>query len=129
MQEQRIRAEEQRRQELQQALEEEKRGQEERVRRMEEKFAEEKRQQQEELQRALDSKLEEQRQMIEKGFKDKAEMMNQEIKQLRTEQTRVKESKPGFIEKVFLPIASIGRDILSTVLQYKGMCKMFGRKK
>ncbi|XP_063061959.1 guanylate-binding protein 1-like [Engraulis encrasicolus] len=129
VQEQRARAEEQRRQELQQALEDEKRGQEERVRRMEEKFAEEKRQQQEELQRALNSKLEEQRQMIEKGFKDKAEMMNQEIKQLRTEQTRVKESKPGFIEKVFLPIASIGRDILSTVLQYKGMCKMFGRKK
>ncbi|XP_063061949.1 guanylate-binding protein 1-like isoform X2 [Engraulis encrasicolus] len=76
VQEQRIRAEEQRRQELQQALEEEKRAQEERVRCMEEKFAKEKRQQQEELQRALDSKLEEQRQMIEKGFKVEHGMLN-----------------------------------------------------
>ncbi|KAL2086085.1 hypothetical protein ACEWY4_017144 [Coilia grayii] len=127
VQEQRVKVEEQRRQELQQALEDEKRSQEERMRRLEEKFAEEKKLQQEELDRVLSSKLAEQREMLEKGFKDRAETMSQEIEQLRRERVRNDEDKPGFLQEVLLPLVRIGSDILSTLLQYKGMCKRFER--
>ena len=95
------------------------------MRRLEEKMEEEKKLQHEELDRALESKLKEQREMMEKGFKDKAETMGQEIEQLKKEQKTNQEAKPGFLEKVFLPIAKIGSNIFSTFLQYKGMRKMF----
>ncbi|XP_031418236.1 guanylate-binding protein 1-like isoform X1 [Clupea harengus] len=125
VQEQKVKAEEQRSQDLQRALEDERRSQEERMRRLEEKMEEEKKLQHEELERALESKLKEQREMMEKGFKDKAETMGQEIEQLKKEQKTNQEAKPGFLEKVFLPIAKIGSNIFSTFLQYKGMRKMF----
>ncbi|XP_031418233.1 guanylate-binding protein 1-like isoform X2 [Clupea harengus] len=125
VQEQKAKAEEQRSQDLQRALEDERRSQEERMRRLEEKMEEEKRLQQEELDRALESKLKEQKEMLEKGFKGQAEIMGQEIEQLKKEKQQNQEDKPGFLEKVFIPLAEIGSNVLSTVLQFKGMRKMF----
>ena len=95
------------------------------MRRLEEKMEEEKKLQHEELELALESKLKEQREMLEKGFKGQAEIMGQEIEQLKKEKQQNQEDKPGFLEKVFMPLAEIGSDVLSTVLQYKAIGKRF----
>ncbi|XP_076139524.1 guanylate-binding protein 7-like isoform X1 [Alosa pseudoharengus] len=129
VQEQQAKVAAQRQEDLQRALEDEKRNQEERLRRMEEKMEEEKRLQREELDRALESKLKEQQEMMEKGFRDKAEIMSQEIEQLRKEKEKQKEAEPGFFQKVFMPVAKLGADVLSSVLQFKAMGKMFGKGK
>ena len=63
--------------------------------------------------------------MMEKGFKDQAEIMGEEIEQLKKEKTQIKEAKPGFFEKIIMPLAKIGNNVFSTVLQYKGIRKMF----
>ena len=94
------------------------------MRRLQEKMEEEKQLQHEELDRALESKLKEQREMMEKGFKDKAETMGQEIEQLKKEKQQNQEAKPGFFKEYIVPIAKIGGNVLSTVLQYKMMIRM-----
>ncbi|XP_062409715.1 guanylate-binding protein 1-like isoform X2 [Sardina pilchardus] len=129
VQEQQAKVAAQRQEDLQRALEDEKRNQEERLRRMEEKMEEEKRLQREELDRALESKLKEQQEMMEKGFRDKAEIMSQEIEHLKKERENQKEAEPGFFKKYFMPVAKLGTNILSSVLQYKAMGKMFGKGK
>ena len=43
--------------------------------------------------------------MMEKGFKGQAEIMGQEIEQLKKEKQQNQEDKPGFLEKVFMPLA------------------------
>ncbi|XP_076139556.1 guanylate-binding protein 3-like [Alosa pseudoharengus] len=129
VQEQQAKVAAQRQEDLQRALEDEKRNQEERLRRMEEKMEEEKRLQREELDRALESKLKEQQEMMEKGFRDKAEIMSQEIEQLRKEKEKQKEADPGFFHRYIMPVAKLGADVLSSVLQFKAMGKMFGKGK
>ncbi|XP_042559407.1 guanylate-binding protein 1-like [Clupea harengus] len=119
VQEQKAKAEEQRSQDLQRALEDERRSQEARVRCLQEKMEEEMQLQREELKQALDSKLKEQREMLEKGFKDQADIMGQEIEQLKKEMQKIQEVKPGFFEQVIMPLANIGTGILSNYLQYK----------
>ncbi|XP_076139387.1 guanylate-binding protein 3-like [Alosa pseudoharengus] len=116
-------------QDLQRVREYEWRSQEERIRRMEEKMEEEKRLQREELKRALESKLKEQQEMMEKGFRDKAEIMKQEIEQLKREKEKQKEldmememekeAGPGVFEKYIVPVAKIGASVLSSYLLYK----------
>ena len=125
MQEQKVKAEEQRSLDLQRALEDERRSQEARVRCLQEKMEEEMQLQREELKQALDSKLKEQREMLEKGFKDQADIMGQEIEQLKKEMQKIQEVKPGFFEQVIMPLANIGTGILSNYLQYKRMYNMF----
>ncbi|KAL2086071.1 hypothetical protein ACEWY4_017130 [Coilia grayii] len=121
VQEQRVKVEEQRRQELQQALEDERRSQEERMRRLEEKIAEEKKLQREELDRALSSKMAEQQEMLEKGFADRVEVLEDELRQLRREREEQakRDADTGFFEKVIQPIVEIGKDVLSKILDYK----------
>ncbi|XP_012675999.2 guanylate-binding protein 1-like isoform X5 [Clupea harengus] len=117
VQEQKAKAEEQRSQDLQCALEDERRSKEECVARLVTKMEEEKQLQHEELERALESKLKEQREMMEKGFKNKAEIMSQEIEQLKKERQQNQETEPGFFERVIEPLLKIGADILSSYLQ------------
>lgn len=118
VQEQQAKAAAKRQEDLQHALEDERHNQEERIKRMEEKMEEEKRLHSEELDRALESKLREQKEMLEKGFKDKAEIMGQEIEQLKREKVQ-KEADPGFFKKYVMPAFEVGKEVLSTFLQYK----------
>ncbi|XP_076139505.1 guanylate-binding protein 7-like isoform X2 [Alosa pseudoharengus] len=124
VQEQQAKVAAQRQEDLQRALEDEKHSQEERLRRMEEKMEEEKRLQREELERALESKLKERQEMMEKGFRDKAEIMSQEIEQLKREKEKEKEADPGFLKKYLVPAAEIGKEVLSTFLQYKMLTRL-----
>ena len=55
--------------------------------------------------------------MMEKGFKDQAEIMDQEIEQLKKERQQNQETEPGFFERVIEPLLKIGADILSSYLQ------------
>ncbi|XP_042560237.1 guanylate-binding protein 1-like [Clupea harengus] len=119
VQEQKAKVEEQRLKDLQRALEDELRGQEEWVRHLEEKMEEEKKLQQEEWTRVLEGKLEEQKEMMEKWFKNKAEIMSQEIEQLKKEMQNNQEAKPGFFKECIMPIVTISADVLSKYLQYK----------
>ncbi|XP_041961006.1 guanylate-binding protein 1-like isoform X2 [Alosa sapidissima] len=108
VQEQQAKVAAQRQKDLQRALEDEKRNQEERLRRMEEKMEEEKCLQREELDRALESKQKEWQEMMQKGFRDKVEIMSQEIEHLKKE--KEKEADPGFFKKYLMPAAEVGKE-------------------
>ncbi|KAL7842539.1 hypothetical protein SRHO_G00242280 [Serrasalmus rhombeus] len=83
--EQQKKAAEEKQMEMARMMDVEKQNQQERLMQMERKFEEEKHLQQEELNKALNSKLAEQKDLLEKGFKEKAEVMDQEIEQLKKE--------------------------------------------
>ncbi|XP_031418352.1 guanylate-binding protein 1-like [Clupea harengus] len=117
VQKQKIKAKEQRYQDLQRALEDESRSQEARGRSLREKKEEEKQLQHEELERALENKQKEQREMLEQGFKDQADIMGQEIEQLKKEKQQNQEAKPSISKKI--------SNVLSSMLEYKGMRKKF----
>ncbi|XP_062387476.1 guanylate-binding protein 1-like [Sardina pilchardus] len=121
LQKQQVKVAEQHQQDLQRVREDEQRSQEERLRRMVEKMEEEKRLQLEELERAMDCKLKEQKEMMEKGFRNQADIMNQEIEQLKKEKEMEmeKEAGPGIFEKYIVPAAKIGATLLSTFLSYQ----------
>ncbi|XP_042560235.1 guanylate-binding protein 1-like [Clupea harengus] len=109
VQEQVVKAEQQRSQDLQCALEDERRSKEERIRRLEEKMEEEKKLLRKEFEQALESKMKEQKEMLEKGFKDQVEIMGQEIKELKNEFDKIKKAYP----KKNKPMTKIGGDINS----------------
>ncbi|KAL7842543.1 hypothetical protein SRHO_G00242320 [Serrasalmus rhombeus] len=67
----------------------EKKSQQERLMQMERKFEEKKHLPQEELNKAVNSKLAEQKDLLEKGFKEKAEVMDQEIQLLKKEKEEI----------------------------------------
>lgn len=84
------------------------------------KFEEETFQQQEEIDRAMESKLNEQRALLQKGFDEKAQLMDLEIEQLKKE----KENQSGGIFKDnFLPLLDVAKDVLNSILQYKATVK------
>ncbi|XP_030641364.1 guanylate-binding protein 1-like [Chanos chanos] len=103
--EQRVKAEEERRKEMEKKLEEMRRSHEQRIKQMEEKMKRESCQQKKELELAIESKVKEQRALLEKGFKEKADLLNNQIQQLREQ---IAESSRGlleiirnFVQKVF----------------------------
>ncbi|XP_030641362.1 guanylate-binding protein 1-like [Chanos chanos] len=98
--EQRIKAEQERQEEMKKTLEEDRRSQRERLKQLEEKMEEERRQQQKEMQLAMESKLKEQRDLLEKGFKEEADLLNEEIQQIRIEQA---ESSGNIFQDILLP--------------------------
>ncbi|XP_043094390.1 guanylate-binding protein 1-like isoform X3 [Puntigrus tetrazona] len=90
---QEINTKEQQQRQLEEKMEAEKRSNDERMRQMKEKMDEEMKLQREEAERAMDCKLKEQAALLEKGFQDKADIMNEEIKDFRTKsENREKEN-------------------------------------
>ncbi|XP_036418332.1 guanylate-binding protein 1-like isoform X3 [Colossoma macropomum] len=119
--EQQKKAAEEKQMEMAQVMQVEKESHQERLQQMKEKFEEEKRLQQEELNKAVESKLAEQKDLLEKGFKEKAKLLDQEIEQLKKEK---ESSGSGSIFKDYvMPIVHAATDIFSTFLQYKLMRK------
>ncbi|KAI4893123.1 hypothetical protein NFI96_020636 [Prochilodus magdalenae] len=102
---------------MEQAMRAQKESHEERMQQMKNKFEEGKRLHQEELDKAVESKLAEQKDFLEKGFKDRANLLDQEIEQLKNK------NKGNFFKDYVMPIISTATDVLSTVLQYKLMRK------
>ncbi|XP_037386993.1 guanylate-binding protein 1 isoform X2 [Pygocentrus nattereri] len=111
--EQQKKAAEEKQMEMARLMEVEKKSQQERLLQMERKFEEEKHLQQEELNKAVNSKLAEQKDLLEKGFKEKAEVMDQEIQQLKKEK-----EENSFFKEVVMPLVDVGKELFSSILQY-----------
>ncbi|XP_048008541.1 guanylate-binding protein 1-like isoform X2 [Megalobrama amblycephala] len=80
---QEVKAKDKKQQQLEEKMETERQTNEERMRQMKEKMKEEMKLQREEADRAMDSKLREQADLLEKGFKEKADRMSQEIEEFK----------------------------------------------
>uniref|UniRef100_A0A673MX66 Guanylate-binding protein 1-like n=1 Tax=Sinocyclocheilus rhinocerous TaxID=307959 RepID=A0A673MX66_9TELE len=85
--EQEIKARDEKQRQLEEKMEAERQSNEERMRQMKEKMDEEMKLQREEAERAMDSKLREQADLQEKGFKEKADRMSQEIEEFKRRST------------------------------------------
>ncbi|XP_030641365.1 guanylate-binding protein 1-like [Chanos chanos] len=120
--EQRVKAEQEKKEKMEKSIEEVRRSYEERMKQMEEKMEEERHQQQKEMELAIESKLKEQSNLLEKGFKEKADLLNEEIQQLRKEKS---ESSGGAFKNIVMPLLKTGVEVFSTFLQYKTMGKAF----
>ncbi|XP_067116476.1 guanylate-binding protein 1-like isoform X4 [Osmerus mordax] len=116
-------AEEEKRIELQRTMEDDRRSQEEKMKKMEEKMKEEFKQQQEEFEKALKVKLQEQEDLLQKGHKEKADLMEQEIQELKKSN---KPEKSGFWANV-MPVVDTLLKVGEIFSQYKIM-KSFSRK-
>uniref|UniRef100_W5L2V8 Guanylate binding protein 1 n=1 Tax=Astyanax mexicanus TaxID=7994 RepID=W5L2V8_ASTMX len=86
----------------------------------EKRIEEEKRLQQEEMNQAIQRKMAEQEILMKNQFKEKAELLGQEIQQLKKEK---EESSKGFFKDVLMPLIGVGKGVLSDVLNYKIMRK------
>ncbi|XP_059403354.1 guanylate-binding protein 4-like [Carassius carassius] len=98
---QEINTKEQKQRQLEEKMETERRSNEERMTQMKEKMDEEMRFQREEAERAMDSKLREQAALMEKGFKEKADRMSQEIEEFRTKNKNAEKETQKLFEKMF----------------------------
>ncbi|XP_051555413.1 guanylate-binding protein 1-like [Myxocyprinus asiaticus] len=115
--EQKCKEEEEKRIESERMMVVEKKRQEDRMRQMEEKMKQEMQQQQQEMDRALESKLKEQEEMLKKGFKERADFLGEEIKNLKKE----KEENSGAFKQYVMPLLSTVANVLPSLLQYKMM--------
>ncbi|XP_072572716.1 guanylate-binding protein 1-like isoform X2 [Paramormyrops kingsleyae] len=88
---QQTKAEEEKRLEMEKTLEDERKNQEKALQMLREKMGDELACQKKETEKALECKLQEQRDLMEKGFKEKAEVMKQEIENLKAEKDKQKE--------------------------------------
>ncbi|XP_051984796.1 guanylate-binding protein 1-like isoform X1 [Xyrauchen texanus] len=119
--EQRCKEEEEKRIESERIMEVEKERQEDRMRQMEEKFSFEMQQQQQEMDRALESKLKEQEELLNKGFKEKAGFLDEEIRNLKAEQKE--SSSGGFFKGVLMPLISTAAQLIPSFLTHRVMMK------
>ncbi len=116
--EQKFQEEEEKRIESERMRKAEKERQDDQMMQMQEKFKQEL-QQQQEMDRAIESKLKEQEEMIKKGFSEKADLLNEEITNLKKE----KESSGGFMKEYVTPILGVVAEMLPAVLNYKVLMK------
>lgn len=113
---QRVKVEQEKKEEMERLMQEEKVHHEQRLQQLQTKIEEEKIEQQEELSRAMESKMAEHKQLLQKGFDEKADMMKLEIEQLKKE----KDEQSGvFFKDYVMPLVDTAKDVFSTVLQYK----------
>ncbi|KAK7163480.1 hypothetical protein R3I93_007516 [Phoxinus phoxinus] len=126
--EQKCKEEEEKRIESERMAHAENERQKDRMRQMEEKFNEEKEQRQQEMDRAIESKLKEQAEMLNKGFREKAEFLDEEINNLKKEKEEKEKSSGGFLKEYLLPIAGAVSEILPSILHYKVLMKGLKRK-
>uniref|UniRef100_A0A671K5A1 Guanylate binding protein 1 n=1 Tax=Sinocyclocheilus anshuiensis TaxID=1608454 RepID=A0A671K5A1_9TELE len=116
---QKYKEEEEKRIESERIMQAEKERQEDQMRQMQEKFNKELEQQQQEMDRAIESKLKEREEMLKKGFSEKADLLNEEIANLKKE----KESSGGLMKEYVMPILGAVAEILPTVFNYKVLNK------
>ncbi|XP_039510485.1 guanylate-binding protein 1 [Pimephales promelas] len=119
--ERKYKEEEEKRIQVERMTQAEKERQEDRMRQMEEKFYQERDQLQKEMDRAIESKLKEQAEMLNKGFREKADFLNEEITNLKKE--KEEKSSEGFVKEYLTPIVGAVSEILPALLQYKVMMK------
>jgi len=119
--ERRYKEEEEKRIQVERMTQAEKERHEDRMRQMEEKFYQERDQLQKEMDRAIESKLKEQAEMLNKGFREKADFLNEEITNLKKE--KEEKSSEGFVKEYLTPIVGAVSEILPALLQYKVMMK------
>ncbi|XP_066512336.1 guanylate-binding protein 1-like [Hoplias malabaricus] len=118
--EQKQKAAEEKQREMDRVMKVEKESNQERMQQMERKFQVERRQQQEELEKAMERKLSEQKELFQKGFKEKAELMELEIRQLNNEKQKSSESG-GFLKDYIMPVINTASTVLSTFFQIKAL--------
>ncbi|ROL49840.1 Guanylate-binding protein 1 [Anabarilius grahami] len=90
---QEIKAKEKKQRQLEEKMEAEKQSNEERMRQMKEKMDEELRLQRKEAEHVMDSKLREQAALLEKGFKEKADMMRQEMEEFKRQNAEAESNR------------------------------------
>ncbi|XP_026105133.1 guanylate-binding protein 1-like isoform X1 [Carassius auratus] len=117
--EQKYKEQEEKRMESERMLQAEKERQQDQMRQMQEKFNKELEQQKQEMDRAIESKLKEREEMLKKGFSEKADLLNEEIANLKKE----KESSGGLMKEVVMPILGTLAEILPAILNYKVLMK------
>ncbi|XP_026145888.1 guanylate-binding protein 1-like isoform X2 [Carassius auratus] len=117
--EQKYKEQEEKRMESERMLQAEKERQQDQMRQMQEKFNKELEQQKQEMDRAIESKLKEREEMLKKGFSEKADLLNEEIANLKKE----KESSGGLMKEVVTPILGTLAEILPAILNYKVLMK------
>ncbi|XP_065122843.1 guanylate-binding protein 2-like isoform X5 [Paramisgurnus dabryanus] len=123
--EQKCKEEEEKRIESERMHEMEQERHEDRIKQMEEKFNKEREQLQEETERAIESKLKEREAYLNKGFKEKAELLEEEIKNLKKQQHE--EKCGGWFKECVMPLVSTFTSILPNLLQYKLMMKRLSK--
>lgn len=118
--EQEKKAAEEKRLEMERTMEDDRRSKDEKLKQMEEKMKEEMKQQERDFHRALECKMQEQKDLLEKGHKEKADLMRQEIEEFKKRNTPEKEGG-GFLESTVMPVLRFGMDVANTFCQYKLM--------
>ncbi|XP_065122929.1 guanylate-binding protein 2-like isoform X2 [Paramisgurnus dabryanus] len=106
--EQKLKEEEEKRIESELLFEAEKKRQEEMKIQMEEKFKKEMKQQQEEIKRGLESKIKEREELLNKGFKEQADLLGKEMNKLKEEQNSF-----GVVGKFFGNVFDIVPNLLT----------------
>ncbi|KAA0718778.1 Guanylate-binding protein 1 [Triplophysa tibetana] len=119
--EQKCKEEEEKRTESEQMMVVEQERLQDRMKQIEEKVKQEMEQQQEEMERAVESKVKEQEALMNKGFKEKAELMEDEIKNLKKQQDE--KSSGGWFKEYVLPIVKTCAEVLPALLQHRFMMK------
>uniref|UniRef100_A0A8K9UDZ7 GB1/RHD3-type G domain-containing protein n=1 Tax=Oncorhynchus mykiss TaxID=8022 RepID=A0A8K9UDZ7_ONCMY len=98
-------------------MEDDRRSKDEKLQQMEEKMKEEMKQQKRDFHRALGCKMQEQKDLLEKGHKEKADLMRQEIEEFKNSNKPEKEGC-GFLESTVMPVLRFGLDAANTFFQY-----------
>ncbi|XP_053342276.1 guanylate-binding protein 1-like [Clarias gariepinus] len=108
--------------EMERLMQEEQQNQKQQLQQMEKKFEEEKVQQQQQLEKALESKVNEQKELIQKGFNEKAQLMQLEMEQLKKEKDELSRS---FFKDYVVPGFDIAKELLLVYMKYKGIKEKF----
>uniref|UniRef100_A0A0E9WF70 Guanylate-binding protein/Atlastin C-terminal domain-containing protein n=1 Tax=Anguilla anguilla TaxID=7936 RepID=A0A0E9WF70_ANGAN len=66
----------------------------------------------------MECKLQEQRDLLEKGFREKAELMNQEV-QILKEKSKESDNSGNVWTNAVLPVIRQGLETASSIFQYK----------
>ncbi|KAL0963675.1 hypothetical protein UPYG_G00309400 [Umbra pygmaea] len=104
--------------ELERTLEDDRKTKDDKLKQMEEKMKEHLKQQELDFSRALECKMKEQKDLLEKGHKEKADLMRQEIEEFKKSQ-KTENQGGNFLETTILPIVRVGLDAVSSFFQYK----------
>nr|XP_055059189.1 guanylate-binding protein 1-like [Misgurnus anguillicaudatus] len=123
---QRCKEEEEKLIQSEQLREAEKKRQDEIKTQMEEKFKEEMEKQKNEMDRALESKLKEQEELLNKGFKDKADLLGQEIDSLKNGNQKV--SAAGIVRDFVMPLLTSSLEVIPSILMQRSTLRALKRK-
>lgn len=114
--EQRCKEEEEKRIERELMLQEERKQHADRMQQMQEKFKSEMEQQQQEMDRALESKMMELGGLLNKGFKEKANLLEEEINNLKREK---EEKGSGGLKDLMMVLLSNMEKLLPLILEFR----------